>query len=75
MLVILSPLVLRSSIGALVGYSNVCTGSASVLEAVSLLGIVGEAFHSHWDFTDGDVVLLGRRKVIDLSLEKGLLGI
>lgn len=75
MLVILSPVVLFSSIGALVGYSNIGSGGSSVLKTVSLLGIVGEALHRYWDFTNGDVVLLGRRKVIDLSLEKGLFGI
>jgi hypothetical protein len=69
-LVILSPVVLRCSIGALVGSSNVGSSSSGVLEAIPFLWIISQTLNSYWDFTDGDAVLLARGKVADLILEK-----
>jgi hypothetical protein len=70
MLVILSPVVLRCSIGALVRSSNVGSSSSGVLKAISFLWVISQTLNSYWDFTNGDAVLLARREIADLVLEK-----
>ena len=69
-LVILSPIFLRCSVGTFVRNSEICSCSSSVLETVSFLGVVRQTLSCYWDFTDGDVVLLARWEIADLVLEK-----
>lgn len=68
-LVVLSPVVLRGSVGALVGSRNVCPGGSRILETVTIFWVVRQTFDSDGYFFDGNAVLFARRKIANLVLE------
>jgi len=70
MFVLLSPVVLQRSVWALIGGSYIGSGSSRILQKVSFLWIVRQTLDGHWDFANGDVVLLARGKITDLVLEE-----
>lgn len=70
MFVFLGPIILQRAIGALIGHSDIRPGSSRVLQTISLLRIIRQTLDGHWNFADGDVVLLARRKIANLILEK-----
>lgn len=66
----LGPIVLQRAIGALIGHGDIHPGSSRILKPISFLWIVRQTLDGHWDFADGNAVLLARWEITDLVLKK-----